>query len=135
LSKVESLSGGGVAKRPKPDPEREERIAMEVVVDAYGEEERAMGWYYYLEDKLRFPFTAICVAKRAVSPLRVGEEVKVIGMAPETECGNQMFVTIPWEEDSLAVPLAQLNPVLKTAKATKQAVEDWHYWIRMGYEL
>ena len=27
---------------------REERIEMEVVVDAYGPEERAMGWYCYL---------------------------------------------------------------------------------------
>ena len=113
-----------MAKRPKPDRKREERIEMEVVVDAYGEDERAMGWYYYLEDRLRFPFTAICVAKRAVSPLRVGEEVKVISMAPEAECGNEMFATIPWEEDSLAVPLAQLNLVPKTDKATKQAVED-----------
>jgi endonuclease I len=30
------------------DENREERIDMEVVVDAYDEEERAMGWYYYL---------------------------------------------------------------------------------------
>lgn len=30
------------------DAEREERIMMEIVVDAYGPEEQAMGWYYYL---------------------------------------------------------------------------------------
>lgn len=30
------------------DPEREQRIAMEIVVDAYDSQERAMGWYYYL---------------------------------------------------------------------------------------
>ena len=29
-------------------PDREERIEMEIVVDAYGAEKRAMGWYYYL---------------------------------------------------------------------------------------
>lgn len=40
------------------DKEREDRIIMEIVVDAYDETERAMGWYYYLEDKLRFPFSA-----------------------------------------------------------------------------
>ena len=27
------------------DEEREERISMEIVVDAYGPEEQAMGWY------------------------------------------------------------------------------------------
>jgi Calcium binding len=37
---------------------REERIENEIVVDAYGPEERAMGWYYYLEDKIHFPFQA-----------------------------------------------------------------------------
>jgi hypothetical protein len=25
-------------------------------VDAYGSEEKAMSWYYYLENKIRFPF-------------------------------------------------------------------------------
>ena len=38
--------------RVEKDDAREERIDMEVVVDAYGEEERAMGWYTYLGDKL-----------------------------------------------------------------------------------
>ncbi len=124
-----------MAKRSKAEPEREKRIEMEIVVDAYGEEERAMGWYYYLEDKLRFPFTATCAAKRAVSPLRVAEKIQVIGMAPEEECWKEIFVNVQWGKDSLAVPLAQLNPVLKTDKATKQAVGDWHYWVGMGYEF
>jgi hypothetical protein len=41
------------------DAEREERITMEIVVDAYGPEEQAMGWYYYLQDTMQFPFTAV----------------------------------------------------------------------------
>ena len=44
------------------DVAREERIHKEAVVDAYGPEERAMGWYYYLDDKISFPFSAECVA-------------------------------------------------------------------------
>ena len=31
---------------------------MEVVVDAYNESERAMGWYCYLEERLKCPFKA-----------------------------------------------------------------------------
>jgi len=59
-----------VAKRKSTrDEQREHRIEMEIVVDAYGAEERAMGWYYDLDDKLRFPFTATCIAKRAISGL------------------------------------------------------------------
>ncbi len=43
-------------ERSSRDEEREERIHNEIIVDAYGPEEQAMGWYYYLEDKLCFPF-------------------------------------------------------------------------------
>ena len=46
------------------DEVRERRITMEAVVDAYNEEERAVGWYYYLEGKLNFPFTRpLCYKK------------------------------------------------------------------------
>ena len=31
-------------KKPRRDETREERISMEIVVDAYDEDERAMGW-------------------------------------------------------------------------------------------
>ena len=58
--------------KPKKDPVREERIDNDVVVDAYGPEERAMGWYYYLENKIRFPFRAKCITAKLVSPLRKG---------------------------------------------------------------
>jgi hypothetical protein len=121
--------------RPKHDPEREQRIMMEIVVDAYDAQERAMGWYYYLEEQLQFPFTATCVAKRAISPLHVKDEVEVIGLAGEEECEHEVFVTIRWEREGLAVPLSQLTPISATDKQTKQAIADWHYWVTMGYEF
>lgn len=67
---------------------------MEIVVDAYGPEEQAMGWYYYLEEKLQFPFTALCNAKRAISPLQIQDEVDVIGMASEEGWEKEMFVAV-----------------------------------------
>src|SRR5205823_13765752 len=108
---------------------------MEIVVDAHDEQERAMGWYYYLQDQLQFPFTAVCIAKRPISPLRVKDEVEVIGMPGEDECEHEMFVTIRWEKEALAVPLAQLKPIAATDEQTKQAVAGWHYWVQMGYEF
>src|SRR5664279_6500443 len=54
--------------KPKRDHVREERMHEEVIVDAYGPEEQAMGWYYYLEDKIRFPFKAKCVISKVISP-------------------------------------------------------------------
>ena len=121
--------------KPRRDQKRECRITMEIVVDAYDTHERAMGWYYYLQEQLDFPFTATCIAKRAISPRRVKDEVEVIGMPGEDECENEMFVTIRWEKDGLAVPLAQLRPIRATDTRTKQGAEDWHYWVKMGYEL
>ena len=119
--------------RPPKDEEREQRIAMEIVVDAYGPEEQAMGWYYYLEDKLGFPFQARCVAQRATSPLRIGDEVEITGMAPEDECEHEMFVLTRWERGSLAVPLSQLEG-MAVDDETRQAIEDWQYWVARGYE-
>jgi hypothetical protein len=55
--------------KPKRDEEREARILMEIVVDAHDEEERAMGWYCYLQDTLSFPFVTRCINDRAISPL------------------------------------------------------------------
>ena len=94
--------------KSKRDPVREARIQDEAIVDAYGPEEQAMGWYYYLKDKIRFPFQAKCIAVKAVSPFLKGEKVEVRGMAPEEACASDMLVLIQWQGRTMAVPLSQL---------------------------
>jgi hypothetical protein len=114
---------------------REQRIQMEIIVDAYGPEEQAAGWYNYLADTLHFPFQARCVAERAISPLRVGDEVEILDMASEEECRHEMFVTTRWDHNrTLAVPLAQLTGIAADAE-TQEAIEDWRYWVGSGNEL
>lgn len=120
--------------RQQRDEEREERIHNEIIVDAHDAEEQAMGWYYYLEEQLRFPFSAMCTTERATSPLRAGDEVEIVGMAPEDECQHVMFVLTHWAGRKLAVPLAQLEGV-GVAEETRRAIDDWHYWVDSGYEL
>jgi hypothetical protein len=39
-----------MAERPRDD-DREQRIDNEIIVDAYGPEEQAMGWYYYCDGR------------------------------------------------------------------------------------
>lgn len=119
---------------PKTEKSREDRITREIVVDAYGEGEISLSWYYYLEEKLGFPFKAKCMARREVSPLNPGEEVEVVGMATEDECEREIFVTVRWKVGSLAVPLSQLVAVDADAR-TRQAVGDWHYWVEQGYRF
>ncbi|MFC6875260.1 calcium-binding protein [Halobellus marinus] len=114
------------------DEEREERIKMEIVVDAYDRHERAIGWYTYLEDTIRFPFEARCIEEREVSPLEEGETVQVVEMSSVEASESEMFVTIEWMDRELGVPLAQLEPI-DADPDTEQAVADWHYWDGRGY--
>ncbi len=116
------------------DEVRENRITDEAIVDCYGPEEQAMGWYYYLEDRIQFPFKARCVRHKSISPLQVDEEVSVIGMADEVDCMAEMFVEIEWGGRKFGVPLAQLQGIA-VDDDTEEAISDWHYWVGRGYLL
>ena len=113
--------------KPRKDRIREERIRNEAVVDAYGPEEQVMGWYYYLENKLRFPFQAKCIASMVVSPTQKGRG----GRSPAPgarRCVYQRHACA----DSLAGPepgsssLSQLAAV-DADESTAEAIGDWHY--------
>ena len=115
------------------DEVREDRIIMEVVVDAYDEMERAMGWYYYLEDRLDFPFTANWITGNGSS-----EVVRVVGTPPEDDCLEDMLVEVAYTEndveDVFTLSLREIQPLTEDS-ATKEAVADWHYWLARGYEF
>ena len=118
----------------RKDAAREERIYMEAIVDAHDSEERAMGWYYYLDDKISFPFSAECMAVDKRSPLDPGERVTVLQMAGEDNCEHEMYVDVLWRDKTLAIPLAQLNP-LNANDDSLEAVGDWHYWVNQGFSF
>jgi len=120
--------------RQAKDNQREERIQLEIIVDTYSPEEQAMGWYNYLSDTLHFPFSARCIAHRTISPVDPGQQVTVVGIAPEGDCEHEMFVLIQWKPHLLAVPLMQLEGI-QVHEDTQQAIEDWRYWVNQGYEL
>ena len=103
-------------------------------MDAHDAQEQAMGWHYNLEDQSHFPFRAKCIAEREISPLRKGQEADVVGLAPAEECEREIFVALTWEQRTLAVPWAPLQ-ALKADKPTRQAIDDWHYWVKQGYEF
>jgi hypothetical protein len=123
------------------DEAREERIRMEIVVDAYGPEERVLSWYYYLDERISYADETPlgrCIRERAISPLLVGDDVELLRMAPLEECRCEMFVMIRWgtpgEKQGLGVPLSQVE-VYHAKESIRQAVEDWHYWVNRGYEF
>ena len=122
------------SKRRREESEREDRIASDIMVDAYNETEKALGWYCYLQEQLSFPFAAKCRHVRESSPLRVGETVSVIGLAKEDLCMSEVLVRIMAGQRSLAVPLHQLEPMAEDGE-TLQGVADWHYWTERGYQF
>ena len=93
-----------------------------------------MGWYYYLDNKIRFPFRAECIRSKTVSPLRKGETVEVRRMASEDACTSDMFVLIHWQSRNLAVPLSQLTAI-EPDEETMEAISDWHYGLAQGYSF
>ena len=76
-----------------------------------------------------------CITERAISPLRKGDEIEIVRMAPEEECQHEMFVETRWDRRTLAIPLSQIKPIAAADKDTKEAIEDWRYWVNQGYEL
>lgn len=118
--------------RAQRNHDRETRIHEEIIVDACGPEEQAMSWYYYLKDKLQFPFHAQCVTSVPTSPLRKGDTVELRKTAPADSCTSDMLVMTRWKNRNIAVPLSQLKAI-DVDESTTQVIEDWHYWIAQGY--
>jgi hypothetical protein len=125
----------------KEDPMREDRILFDIVVDAYNETERALGWYYYLEQQITFPFAArfnstltnLNPNSRARSPLRKEDRVSVIGLAEEDDCMSDVLVVVEFKGAEFIAPLAQLECNALDYESA-QAVSDWHYWYARGYQ-
>jgi hypothetical protein len=99
---------------------------MEIVVEAYDEQERAMGWHYYLEGEAQLPLPRPVCCQEIHLPLKVEDEVEVIGMPPEEECEHEMLVLMRWGREGLAIPLSQLE-VIDADDQTREAVQYWLY--------
>lgn len=117
-------------KHPTKDKAREHRIDYEIIIDCYDEIEQMLGWWYYLDNTLEFPFTAKCIENRSISPLKISEIVEVIAMGALEDCGSDMFVIVKLCGREFGVPIAQLEPAKSYVKA-KQAFEDWQYWSQL----
>lgn len=123
------------AKRRRRAPRirfERDRIHEEAIVDAYGPEEKAMSWYYYLEGKLTFPFQARCIGSKATFPLMKGENVEVLRLAKDEVCANDLLLQIKWQGRKMAVPLSQLAAV-NPDESTAEAIGDWRYWVSRCY--
>ncbi|MBW4686939.1 MAG: calcium-binding protein [Komarekiella atlantica HA4396-MV6] len=122
----------------EPDENREHRIKTEIIIDAEDKEERAMGWYYYLDDSLNVPFMAKWTKKGRKSTSVEEKQVEVLGMAPDDECLKDMFVEVVYpdgkDEDVFSAKLSEIIAI-DADSDTQEALADWHYWLARGYKL
>ncbi|OUL29445.1 calcium-binding protein [Nostoc sp. T09] len=120
------------------DKTREHRIETEIIVDAEDKEERAMGWYYYLDDTLNFPFMAKWTKKGRKSTSPQEKQVEVLGMAPDDECEKDMFVEVVYpdgkDEDVFTARLSEIEAI-DADDETQEALADWQYWLARGYKF
>jgi len=113
--------------------EIEERLLMEIVVDAYNESERAVGWHCYLDDRLEFPFLARIEREAHCNPLPVGEMVTALALdEPDGDCHDGFWVSVKSKIGKFDLPLEQLEPI-DANEDTAIAAADWKYWVDRGY--
>ncbi len=94
-----------------------------------------MGWYYYLQDRMSFPFSAKVKKNRMASPKSKGELVRVIGQDPEENCESDMSVQIEYHDLTISIPLYDLVPEGEVDSDTQEAILDWHYWLDRGHSI
>jgi hypothetical protein len=120
------------------DENREHRIATEIIVDAEDKEDRAMGWYYYLEETLNFPFMAKWTKKSRKSSTSEEKAVEVLGMAPDDECLKDMYVEVAVingkDDDVYSAKLSEIQAI-DVDDETQEAIADWLYWLARGYKF
>jgi hypothetical protein len=115
---------------PDHDPDRENRIAEEILLDTYDVYEEIGAWDAYLCDRVQFPFKAYW------GDGDTGEEVEVLGFDTENECDTNIFVEVRYQDgedgEVLSVLLAEIIPMGGVDDDTQEAIADWQYWIRKG---
>ncbi len=116
--------------RPVYDREREKRLDYEVFVDAYTKEEQALCWYYYLENKITFPFQArwgneiVEVTDMDEDSEEAGSDLRQLDSA---RCKLNVLYREGDMEDIFPVLVTELEPVNADEK-TQEAIADLRYW-------
>jgi Calcium binding len=120
------------------DEIREHRIKTEIILDADDKEERAMGWYFYLDETLNIPFMAKWTKKSRKSSAVEEKQVEVLGMAPDDECLKDMYVEVVYpdgkDEDVFSAKLSEIVAIDADSE-TQEAIADWYYWLARGYKF
>ena len=121
-----------IESRGTSNQNRKDRIEDEIIVDCYDEYEMAMGWFYYFEDNLNFPFKATVLKNSEISGLEEGDIVEVYEFinSSEDDVHIDNFVArvgIQKDEHIYDISLQFIRGI-DCDEVTDNVIEDWRYW-------
>ena len=106
------------------------KIDYEIIVDCYDEYEMSMGWYYYFEESLEFPFKATAELKKRDGSIEP-KEVKIMGMASDEEGFKDHDFLLEMENGQYVNKIAYSKlSNFKASDETLEAFEVWGFWIK-----
>ena len=108
--------------------ERDHRIHDEIIVDAYGEEEQAMSWYYYMEENLDFPMQAK-IKLRLRGGKTEEKTVKIVEVDPKSETSLTLRLGITEGKSDRVQYISPFDIVsINTSDENLEILNDWLYW-------
>ncbi len=108
------------------DPIRQDRIEDEIIVDAYGDEEINMSWYYYFADHLEFPFNAVAHLKKR-NGRKENVDIEVIEVASNTDEPLKFGFVLTKQGFVFPIAVEDLFSV-DTTEENLEVLNDWLYW-------
>jgi hypothetical protein len=111
---------------------REARFAEKILSEAEDKVERAMAWYYYLDDTINFRFSAVWNKINRKTSSVEKRNVEVLSMSDAESCLSNMYVVISYMDDQYDVKLSEIEAI-DADEQTKEALADWGYWLARGY--
>jgi len=114
-----------------------EIIMMEIVVDAKDDDDVAMGWFYYMQDELEFPFEAEMESKNRRDETTV-IQVDVLDLSSSNQNNTSPEVILEVSEKGservMDVRISKLQNI-KGEESTENAVAIWKYWEAGKYRV
>ena len=108
-------------------------IDYEVVVDAYDDSEVYMGWYYFMSERLKFPFKAVATIKKrnGTSEKHTVEVVEDATDGDRFKC-QAYYVNVDYEGVMMKAEVGDLKPI-NASEETLKAITVWQYGKENGY--
>lgn len=111
--------------------EKRHKIDYEIIVDCYDDHEVNMGWYYFFEKTLEFPFEAAMFIKSRDGKSKL-KKVDVLGIATkEGDFDNLQEIALevsPKESEIIMEAGISKLKNLKGSQANREAFEIWNFW-------